>query len=399
MSDLTCGDPFHPAFGNYVRKCRQRQDGTVGLRPARFCIKIKGTSTVDGTEMVIRSCSLENMDSVCGIFKFEAVSYNGCVLSVRKYVTISIKAKRLLDSGRNSYSVFLEALEKDGCSYVIDELEQRTTETQDGESSAQESNDKNNNSTIKKNKEVHGNTESSLDEGDGASPGVEELGLYEDAFTVQLDTIADAFTTHVISTEPEHLLENIDDEPKNTDDGTCQNTNSVSTRKHKPKKPKRDQPRFGLEQMGFRLGSRSREVCVAKQVNGIEQVPSPYHITPKENHDTYEMYNELLAGPGSRWYGRLTLDEAEEIIQTKGGIMWYDETKKRLYLSETSMGDIFHLAIITFKSNDGTWFFKTKGCDKVWPDLKQLQQYGLNHDLPWERRKTLRNKYPDAMLY
>ncbi|KAL5011232.1 hypothetical protein ScPMuIL_011685 [Solemya velum] len=80
-SDLTCGDPFHPAFGNYVRKCRQRQDGTVGLRPARFCIKIKGTSTVDGTEMVIRSCSLENMDSVCGIFKFEAVSYNGCVLS------------------------------------------------------------------------------------------------------------------------------------------------------------------------------------------------------------------------------------------------------------------------------------------------------------------------------
>ncbi|XP_061187588.1 U-scoloptoxin(05)-Cw1a-like isoform X1 [Saccostrea echinata] len=81
FSDPSCHDPFHPAYNNLTIDCGEGRDGRVGLFPARYCTKIKGTSSVDGTETIIRSCSIESLDTNCNQFNLENVLYDGCVSS------------------------------------------------------------------------------------------------------------------------------------------------------------------------------------------------------------------------------------------------------------------------------------------------------------------------------
>lgn len=80
-SDPTCGDPFHPAYGELKRDCQQGKDGFIGLYPAKYCIKLIGTIVEDDIEMVYRGCSLDDLDNQCGDFKFEGVRYRGCMMS------------------------------------------------------------------------------------------------------------------------------------------------------------------------------------------------------------------------------------------------------------------------------------------------------------------------------
>jgi hypothetical protein len=44
-SDNGCDDPFHPQYNSLRVSCRQGMDGRYGLFPARYCIKMKGTSS------------------------------------------------------------------------------------------------------------------------------------------------------------------------------------------------------------------------------------------------------------------------------------------------------------------------------------------------------------------
>lgn len=83
-SNEACADPFHPQFSNISVGCRQGMDGRYGLFPARYCIKMKGTSGIDGTETVIRYCAMSTLDNMCGMFKYEGVPYTGCILSCDK---------------------------------------------------------------------------------------------------------------------------------------------------------------------------------------------------------------------------------------------------------------------------------------------------------------------------
>ncbi|CAG5123709.1 unnamed protein product [Candidula unifasciata] len=82
-SDAHCGDPFHPAYNmqRYFAKCEQAQDKRVGLFPARYCTKIKGTNLKTNEEMIIRSCSNSAFDNTCGLFEFEHTRYSGCLMS------------------------------------------------------------------------------------------------------------------------------------------------------------------------------------------------------------------------------------------------------------------------------------------------------------------------------
>ncbi|BFZ08687.1 hypothetical protein BsWGS_11726 [Bradybaena similaris] len=82
-SDAHCGDPFHPAFNmqRYFAKCEQAQDKRVGLFPARYCTKIKGTNLRTNEEMIIRSCSNSAFDNTCGLFEFKNTRYSGCLMS------------------------------------------------------------------------------------------------------------------------------------------------------------------------------------------------------------------------------------------------------------------------------------------------------------------------------
>ncbi|KAH9496329.1 hypothetical protein Btru_010628 [Bulinus truncatus] len=82
-SDAHCGDPFHPAFNmeRYHTKCEQGQDFRIGLFPARYCTKIKGTNLKTNEEMIVRSCSMSALDNTCGLFQFENHRYSGCLMS------------------------------------------------------------------------------------------------------------------------------------------------------------------------------------------------------------------------------------------------------------------------------------------------------------------------------
>ncbi|XP_059150800.1 uncharacterized protein LOC131937416 [Physella acuta] len=82
-SDVHCGDPFHPAYNmdRYHVKCEQGLDNRVGLFPAKYCVKIKGTNLNTNEELIVRSCSLTSFDNVCGPFEFENVRYSGCLMS------------------------------------------------------------------------------------------------------------------------------------------------------------------------------------------------------------------------------------------------------------------------------------------------------------------------------
>ncbi|XP_069101508.1 U-scoloptoxin(05)-Cw1a-like [Argopecten irradians] len=76
-----CGDPFHPYYGTLEKNCRQSRDGRSGLFPASYCTKISGVSMTDNTVTVIRSCALESLENMCGMFDLEGVRYTGCVLT------------------------------------------------------------------------------------------------------------------------------------------------------------------------------------------------------------------------------------------------------------------------------------------------------------------------------
>ncbi|XP_048743873.1 U-scoloptoxin(05)-Cw1a-like [Ostrea edulis] len=78
FTDPFCHDPFHPAYNNLTTDCGEGRNGRVGLFPARFCTKI---IAVDGTEKIIRSCSIESLDTICGPFNLENVLYSGCISS------------------------------------------------------------------------------------------------------------------------------------------------------------------------------------------------------------------------------------------------------------------------------------------------------------------------------
>ncbi|CAL1548053.1 unnamed protein product [Lymnaea stagnalis] len=65
----------------YHIKCEQGQDSRIGLFPARYCIKIKGTSLKTNEEMIYRSCSMSSLDNTCGLFQFENARYSGCMMS------------------------------------------------------------------------------------------------------------------------------------------------------------------------------------------------------------------------------------------------------------------------------------------------------------------------------
>ncbi|XP_021350962.1 uncharacterized protein LOC110448832 [Mizuhopecten yessoensis] len=80
-TDPHCGDPFHPLYGKLVTNCRQGRDGRSGFFPARYCTKISGVSMTDNTVTVIRSCAIESLENMCGMFDLEGERYTGCVLT------------------------------------------------------------------------------------------------------------------------------------------------------------------------------------------------------------------------------------------------------------------------------------------------------------------------------
>ena len=77
----SCHDPIHPANTSYMEHCKVPKENHVGLFPALYCVKVIGVSQRTGEEVVIRSCSLENMDNQCGDFKFEDEPFKGCILT------------------------------------------------------------------------------------------------------------------------------------------------------------------------------------------------------------------------------------------------------------------------------------------------------------------------------
>lgn len=80
-----CHDPIHPDNPTravpYIEQCKVPKEGHIGLFPATYCIKVIGVSKVTREEVVIRACSLENMDNQCGDFKYEGESFEGCILT------------------------------------------------------------------------------------------------------------------------------------------------------------------------------------------------------------------------------------------------------------------------------------------------------------------------------
>merc|ERR1719433_1178043 len=57
------------------------KEGHVGQFPANFCVKLVGTNADTGETLVTRTCVLEDMNSQCGLFKFQNSTMNGCILT------------------------------------------------------------------------------------------------------------------------------------------------------------------------------------------------------------------------------------------------------------------------------------------------------------------------------
>merc|ERR550519_1600801 len=57
------------------------KEGHVGQFPANFCVKLVGTNADTGETLVSRTCVLEDMNSQCGLFKFQNSTMNGCILT------------------------------------------------------------------------------------------------------------------------------------------------------------------------------------------------------------------------------------------------------------------------------------------------------------------------------
>jgi len=81
FTDSHCHDPYNPAFSTYTQDCMVPKKGHTGRFPANFCLKVKGVTVDTDEELIIRACSLENMDSQCGVFKFEDDTLRGCILT------------------------------------------------------------------------------------------------------------------------------------------------------------------------------------------------------------------------------------------------------------------------------------------------------------------------------
>jgi len=80
-TDENCHDPFNPAMSKYIESCKVPKQNHIGVFPARFCVKVIGKTASEGVELVIRACSLENMDNQCGSFRFEKDHLQGCILT------------------------------------------------------------------------------------------------------------------------------------------------------------------------------------------------------------------------------------------------------------------------------------------------------------------------------
>lgn len=77
----SCHDPIHPENTSYIEDCKVPKESHKGEFPAYYCIKMIGVSKTTKEQLVIRSCSLENMDNQCGEFKFMGESFTGCILT------------------------------------------------------------------------------------------------------------------------------------------------------------------------------------------------------------------------------------------------------------------------------------------------------------------------------
>lgn len=80
-TNMSCEDPFHPATSVYETGCMVPKEGHVGKFPANFCVKVVGTVYGTREKLVIRTCTLENMENQCGEFKYEHESLAGCILT------------------------------------------------------------------------------------------------------------------------------------------------------------------------------------------------------------------------------------------------------------------------------------------------------------------------------
>ncbi|XP_053202727.1 uncharacterized protein LOC128387547 [Panonychus citri] len=81
LTHSPCHDPFHPANVTYIQHCKIGKERHIGQFPASFCVKVKGRSGATNEELVIRTCSIENMDNQCGTFKFNRETLAGCILT------------------------------------------------------------------------------------------------------------------------------------------------------------------------------------------------------------------------------------------------------------------------------------------------------------------------------
>ncbi|XP_074603594.1 U-scoloptoxin(05)-Sm1a-like [Brevipalpus obovatus] len=80
-SNPACHDPFHPANATYYQQCKVGKQNHVGSFPAYFCIKMKGVNKATKEEVVVRFCSIENMENQCGNFVFNDDNMEGCLLT------------------------------------------------------------------------------------------------------------------------------------------------------------------------------------------------------------------------------------------------------------------------------------------------------------------------------
>ncbi|RWS28364.1 hypothetical protein B4U80_09447, partial [Leptotrombidium deliense] len=81
FTKTACHDPFHPANITYTEHCKTPKVAHIGEFPASFCVKLKGLNALTNEELVIRTCTTENMNNQCGIFKFEKETLTGCIVT------------------------------------------------------------------------------------------------------------------------------------------------------------------------------------------------------------------------------------------------------------------------------------------------------------------------------
>ncbi|XP_059090278.1 U-scoloptoxin(05)-Sm1a-like [Tigriopus californicus] len=80
-SNPHCDDPMSPAFIPLDKRCVVPKENHVGMFPGNFCIKLTGTSYATQETLVVRTCSLEDMNSQCGTLKFQEDVLKGCLLT------------------------------------------------------------------------------------------------------------------------------------------------------------------------------------------------------------------------------------------------------------------------------------------------------------------------------